>query len=130
WGHLNLKNFDPAAVDNIMLTGFFGQQVCLYMSGTGDMRYAQPGSLTFAGRKLRFAHDAHTIAKSVLDNFQRSAFCLYPCEPNWIYPVCNHYGMVSLTIYDRLFGTRHVEEILPRWTEALETELTDASGSV
>jgi Linalool dehydratase/isomerase len=131
WGHLNFRNFDPAGKDNIMLTAFFGQVVCLYMSNTGDRRYAERGGLPFKlSAKTTFAHDAHSIAKSVIDNFQRSAFCLYPCEPNWIYPICNHNGMTSLVIYDRLFGTAYAESILDRWLHCLRTELSDPAGAV
>ncbi len=131
WGHLNLANPDPAGRDNIMLTGWFGIQVCLYMSNTGDRRYAEPGSLTFRlNERKAFRHDAHTIAQSVARNFQDSAFCLFPCEPNWIYPICNHYGMTSLVIHDRLFGTSYVADNLERWLANLDTEFTDRSGSL
>ena len=47
WGHLNVTDPDPAAKDNIMLTGWLGIQLCMYMSNTGDRRYAEPGSLPF-----------------------------------------------------------------------------------
>ncbi|HYL57411.1 MAG TPA: hypothetical protein VEU51_00970 [Candidatus Acidoferrales bacterium] len=131
WGHLNLTDPDPAAKDNIMLTGWFGIQLCMYMSNTGDRRYAEPGSLPFRRNKHRvFNHDAHTIAQSVMKNFLDSEFCLYPCEPNWVYPICNHYGMTSLKIYDRVFGTKCVPSVLDRWLKSLDTEFTDYSGSV
>jgi hypothetical protein len=131
WGHLNLTNFDPAGKDNIMLTGFYGQAVCLYMSATGDRRYAEPGSLPFQlNEQTTYAHDAHTLARSVIGNFRASPFCLYPCEPNWVYPICNHNGMVSLAIYDRLFGADYVEEIRERWLHALDSELTGPDGGV
>jgi hypothetical protein len=131
WGHLNVTDPDPAAKDNIMLTGWFGIQLCMYMSNTGDRRYAEPGSLPFRRNRHRvFNHDAHTIAQSVMKNFLDSEFCLYPCEPNWVYPICNHYGMTSLAIYDRVFGTRFVPSVLDRWLHNLDTEFTDYSGSV
>jgi hypothetical protein len=128
---LNLTDPDPAARDNIMLTGWFGIQLCMYMSNTGDRRYAEPGSLPFRRNIHRvFHHDAHTIAQSVAKNFLDSEFCLYPCEPNWVYPICNHYGMTSLKIYDRVFGTKYVPGVLDRWLKNLDTEFTDYSGSI
>ncbi|HUY27699.1 MAG TPA: hypothetical protein VMV27_09800 [Candidatus Binataceae bacterium] len=131
WGHLNLTDPDPAAKDNIMLTGWFGIQLCMYMLNTGDRRYAEPGSLPFRRNRHRvFNHDAHTIAQSVMKNFLDSEFCLYPCEPNWVYPICNHYGMTSLVIYDRTFGTKFAASVLERWLKNLDTEFTDYSGSV
>ncbi len=131
WGHLNLTNPDPADKDNIMLTGWFGLQVGMYMLNSGDRRYAEPGSLTFRLNPHRaFAHDLHSIEHSVLRNFLGAPFCLYPCEPNWVYPICNHFGMTSLAVYDRIFGTRYVDAVLENWLKSLDTEFTDYSGSV
>lgn len=131
WGHLNFFNFDPADKDNIMLTGWFGMHVGQYMLNSGDRRYAEPASLTFRlNNKTAYEHDFHSIIESVSRNFDESAFCLFPCEPNWIYPICNHYGMVSLAVHDALFNTTYVDRHLPRWLNMLDTEFTDPSGSI
>ncbi len=133
WGHLNFTNFDPANRDNIMLTGWFGMHVGQYMLNSGDRRYAEPGSLTFRlNDKTAYVHDLHTIIGSVVKNYEHynDQFCLFPCEPNWIYPICNHYGMTSLATHDRLFGTNYVARFLPGWLEKLDTEFTDTSGSI
>lgn len=131
WGHLNVTNFDPAARDNIMLTGWFGLHVAQYMQVTGDRRYAEPGSLTFRlNARKAWSHDIHTIIGSVVDNMNQEAFCLYPCEPNWIYPICNHYAMAGLAGYDALFNSKHVERVRERWLHQLDTEFTDESGSL
>ncbi len=131
WGHLNLTNPDPADKDNIMLTGWFGLHVGMYMLNSGDRRYAEPGSLTFRlNRNRAFAHDLHSMEHSVLRNFLGAPFCLFPCEPNWVYPICNHFGMTSLAVYDRLFGTRYVASTLDNWLKNLDAEFTDYSGSV
>ena len=77
-----------------MLTGWYGMQVGQYILNSGDRRYAEPGALTFRlNERTAFPHDYHTIIQSVVDNFKRSDFCLFPCEPNWVYPICNMYGM-------------------------------------
>jgi hypothetical protein len=133
WGHLNFTNFDPARRDNIMLTGWFGMHVGAYMLNSGDRRYAEPGSLTFRlSRRTAYVHDFHTIVGSVVDNYTRyeDQFCLFPCEPNCMYPICNHYGMTALAAHDRLFGTRYVARFLPSWLDKLDTEFTDSSGSI
>ncbi len=131
WGHFNFSNFDPAAKDNIMLTGYLGMQVNAYMLASGDRRYAEPGSLTFRlNERTAYPHSSHTLAQSVLDNLGRSDFCLYPCEPNWIYPVCNMYGMSSLAAHDAVFGTQYVPRMLPQWMANLEREFTDEKGSL
>ncbi|HYA34265.1 MAG TPA: hypothetical protein VEF03_01545 [Candidatus Binataceae bacterium] len=131
WGHLNLTNPDPANWDNIMLTGWLGLHIGMYMSASGDRRYAEQGSLTFRmNRNRAFHHDIHSLERSVMQNFQNSQFCLYPCEPNWIYPICNHYGMTSLVLYDRLFGASHSTFVMNRWLDNLDREFTDDSGSL
>jgi hypothetical protein len=131
WGHLNFSDFDPARKDNIMLTGWYGMHVGQYMLNSGDRRYAEPGALTFRlNDRTAYAHDYHTIIRSVVDNFNRSDFCLFPCEPNWVYPICNMYGMSALAGHDRLYGTTYVKDLLPRWQRMLETEFTDGKGSL
>jgi hypothetical protein len=131
WGHLNFSNFDPAAKDNIMLTGYYGMQVNQYMLASGDRRYAEPGSLSFRlSDQVVYPHDAHTLVDSIRNNQARSDFCLYACEPNWVYPVCNMYGMSALASHDRLFGTHYSATILPRWLDSLRAEFTDAKGTI
>jgi hypothetical protein len=131
WGHLNFTNWDPAARDNIMLTGWFGAHVGGYMLASGDRRYLEPGSLTFRlNAKTAYRHDFTTLVRSVVDNYESAEFGHYPCEPNWIYPICNHYGMLALATSDALLDTDHVSNILPRWLEKLDTEFTDSSGSI
>jgi hypothetical protein len=133
WGHLNVTNFDPANHDNIMLTGWLGMHVGQYMLNSGDRRYAEPGSLTFRlNSRTAYPHNYQSIINSVTQNYAsyESQFCLYPCEPNWIYPICNHYGMTALATHDRLFGSNYVGRFLPKWLEKLDTEFTGPSGSI
>jgi hypothetical protein len=116
-----------------MLTGWFGMHVGQYMLNSGDRSHAEPGALTFRlNARTAYHHDFHSLIGSVVANYARDEpeFCLYPCEPNWIYPICNHYGMTSLAVHDRLFDTRYVERFLPGWLAKLDTEFTDASGSI
>lgn len=131
WGHLNFTDWNPAARDNIMLTGWFAAHVGQYMLATGDRRYMEPGSLTFRlNRRQSWAHDFTTIVGSVSDNYARADFGLFACEPNWIYPICNHYGMLALVTHDALTGSKLVDRHLPGWIRGLDTEFTDASGSI
>ncbi|HJP37169.1 MAG TPA: hypothetical protein QF901_14415 [Gammaproteobacteria bacterium] len=131
WGHLNFSNFDPVDKDNIMLTGWFGMQVGQYMLNSGDRRYAERGSLTFRlNERTTYEHNLQSMMNSIEQNIAASNFCLYPCEPNWIYPVCNHMGMAALASADAVFGTAKVPEILPLWLRMLDAEFTDGSGSI
>jgi len=131
WGHLNFSDWNPAGRDNIMLTGWFGAHVGQYMLATGDRRYLEPGSLTFRLDDRRvWAHDYRTIVGSVDENYTRADFGHYACEPNWIYPICNHYAMLALVTHDAITGSDLVGRHLPNWLDKLDTEFTNEDGSV
>ncbi|MET0987625.1 MAG: hypothetical protein ABW034_19695 [Steroidobacteraceae bacterium] len=139
WDYWRLENlwgnfkYDPNPVgkDNIMLTGYFGMQVALYMLNTGDKRYAERGSLTFRWNdRTAYEHDIHTITESVLWNFNANPFCLFPCEPNWIYTGCNFRGIMNVAVYDSVFGTRHLAKIKPSFLEHFDREFSTPSGGV
>jgi hypothetical protein len=131
WGHFNFTHHDPVVRDNIMLSGWYGMHVGQYTLNSGDRRYADEGSLTFKlnDRKV-YPHDLHTVVDSVAKNFAKNPFCLFPCEPNWVYPICNMYGMSSLAVHDAAFGTSYVRTALPQWLKMLEAEFTDLKGSI
>ncbi|TDH48006.1 hypothetical protein E2F47_25520 [Mycobacterium eburneum] len=117
WGNLRL-NADPVGKDNIMLTGFFGLQVGLYTALTGDQRYLQPGGLSFG----RYEHDLHDVVGSLVGNYARAPYTLFPCEPNWIYTACNFRGMGALQVYDRITGSAHFDAVAEEFRERLEVE--------
>lgn len=128
WGHLRY-NPDPVPRDNIMLTGWLGYQIASYVSNTGDDCFSKPGSITFRHpRGPEYAYDLHSIVGALVENFERSDFTLYPCEPNWIYALCNGYGILPLPIHDRLFGTDHAERLLPRFRRGFEDEFLSVDG--
>ncbi len=128
WGHLRY-NPDPVPRDNIMLTGWLGYQLASYVSNTGDTRYSEPGSITFRHpRGHEYRYDLHSLTQALVDNFERSDFTLYPCEPNWIYALCNGYGVLPLAMHDRLFGTDYAERILPAFRRGFENEFLSVDG--
>lgn len=130
WGNFSF-NFDPCGKDNIMLTGFYGLQICLYMSSSGDRRYAEPGSLTFVYNDNKvYKHDIHSVIGSIVKNYAEQEFTLYPCEPNWVYTPCNFMGMKALAIYDRLFGTSHFKKVFAGFIDKLDAEFTQVDASI
>jgi hypothetical protein len=128
WGHLKY-NPDPIPRDNIMTSGWLAYQMASYISNTGDERYSQPGSITFAHpRGQRYEYDFHSICKVLARNFEDSDFTLFPCEPNWIYALCNGYGVLPLPVHDRLYGTEYCERVLPRFRKHFEDEFMSVDG--
>jgi hypothetical protein len=131
WGKLNFTNWDPADRDNIMLTGWLGMHVGQYMLNSGDRRYLEPGSLTFRlNDRKAWKHDFNTLCGSVTSNYDTAEFGLFACEPNWLYPICNHYGMGALAVQDAVCGTGNLPRYLPGWFRQTKAEFTDESGSI
>ena len=112
WGNLRW-NPDPIVDDNVMYSGYLGLMLGLYETMTGDRRYHEPGCLRLRWNAHRtFDHDFGTITDALVDNFTRSRLAQFPCEPNWIYPMCNTFGANSLLAYDRLRHTDHAGPIV------------------
>ena len=129
WGNLRW-NPDPADRENVMLTGFMGLQVGMYES-LNDDRYSRPGALTFTWDDRRvYPHSLTTLAESVHRNMLGSDFTLFPCEPNWIYTVCNTFGLNTMLMHDRLHGTRLTGDIAKRLQHSYDTEFTRPDGRI
>lgn len=131
WGHFSPRECDPVARDNIMVTGFLLQGVALYTGVTGDSRYTRPGSLTFqVTRDKAYSYDLHSMDAAVVAQWARNPWCLFPCEPNWIYTMCNLQGRLGQAVYDRVFGTGRARDTAARFEESLDRNFTEADGSI
>ncbi len=112
WGNLRWTP-DPIGHDNVMYSGYLGLMLGLYETMTGDRRYHEPGCLRLRWNADRaFDHDFGTLTDALVDNFARSRLGQYPCEPNWIYPMCNTFAVNALLIYDRLRHTNHAGPVV------------------
>ncbi|HEY2735776.1 MAG TPA: hypothetical protein VGI70_17380, partial [Polyangiales bacterium] len=140
WGYWKYENAfgnlrfgaDPMAPDthdNVMYSGWFAAMIGMYASNTGDDRYDAPGAITLRGPRGReYVYDWPAVVRILANNFERSAFTLFPCEPNWIYPLCNTYAGIGLRIHDRLRGTDHWSRLEADYRKGLEDEFTEADG--
>ncbi|EXJ90168.1 hypothetical protein A1O3_03237 [Capronia epimyces CBS 606.96] len=130
WGKFS-TDFDPVKKENIMVTGFLLQGVALHVANTGDQHYAQPGSLKFQiTEKQAYEYDIHSLAQAIAKQWAEEEFCLFACEPNWIYTPCNLQGMTGMVVYDRIFGTSYSKNLLPRFEASLVTNFTEPDGSI
>lgn len=131
WGNLRW-NGDPMAPythDNVMYSGWLAAMIGMYASNTGDDRYDAPGSITLREPSgATYVYDWPGVVRIVADNFARSAFTLFACEPNWIYPLCNTYAGIGVRIYDRLRGTDQWARIEADYRRGLAEEFTQADG--
>lgn len=127
WGNLD-SNPDPIRRDNIMFSAYLGQMIGMYQTLSGDTRYNQPGALTFRTRNHSAQYSLQSLNNRIFENFQRSEFCLYPCEPNWSYTMCNPFGLNSLLLNDRLLGSALLPQLEERYEHNLRQEFTFANG--
>ncbi|HZE67708.1 MAG TPA: hypothetical protein VE081_13810 [Sporichthyaceae bacterium] len=127
WGNLD-RNADPVDNDeNVMLTGFWGLQIGMY-AALNDTRYSAPGALTFRDGGHEYPHDFGTLAERCHRNVAGSEFALFPCEPNWIYSICNTFGMNTQLLHDRLHGTNYAGRSIPRLRASFDAEFTRPDG--
>jgi hypothetical protein len=130
WGNLR-RDKEPIPVGgNIMLTGFYGLQVGMYTT-LNDDRYTRPGSLEFRwDEDTAFRHDLGSLAANVRENVSRSAFGLYPCEPNWIYTICNTFGLNTVLAQEHLAPTGESSATQERLRAAYESEFLRPDGRI
>ncbi|TDH47990.1 hypothetical protein E2F47_25590 [Mycobacterium eburneum] len=128
WGNLDF-NHDPVPRDNIMLTGFMALALGMYGITTGRDDFDQPGSLTFRWNdRKEYDYNFGGIAQALHRNYRRSDFGLFPCEPNWIYSICNTMGALGLASYDRTHGTDLAGDILDDFRRGINEEFTAPDG--
>ena len=128
WGNLTL-NADPILRDNIMYTGFVGAQIAWFQATTGDMRYSQPGAFTLqTPRGEVFAHDFGTMTDALMRGWNASPYTLMPCEPNWVYPMCNAIGANAVRARDAQQDGTLWSGIAGDFENGLTRELMDADG--
>lgn len=135
WRGLNLVGNldghpDPLRKDNIMFSGFTGDQINMYVAATGDRRFDEPGSLTFVWKDGReFAYDHRSWMEAVQRNFADSRLGFFPCEPGWAFAACNTIGAQALLGYDSTHGTSMWAEVEERWRRTLLDEYLLPDGN-
>lgn len=129
WGNGRV-NPDPMVRENIMITGWYALALGAYQLTTGDRSIDSDGSLPFRwSKRTVYEYSFPKIATTLVENFNASELCFYPCEPNWVFSYCNEEGMAGLILYDRFHGTNHAEPLLPTFLARMEQEFTGADGA-
>lgn len=105
WGDFTDRGFgsDPISHQNIMYKGHLNLMYGLYQLATGDQRYAREYSW---------------LTQQIADELRLHHAGKYEgvtCEPNAWFVECNVIGMMSLHIYDTLYGTTFTENEV-QWT--------------
>jgi hypothetical protein len=129
WGNLRLNSDPVDTAENVMLTGFWGVVLGMYES-LNDDRYCAPGALTFRHGSTAYEHDFGAVARVLHRNVMQSDYALFACEPNWIYSVCNTFGLNTLLAHDRLHSTGTAEPARTRLRAAMDAEFTRPDGNI
>lgn len=128
WGNGRI-NPDPMVRENIMISGWFALTLGAHQVSSGDRCFDAPGSLAFRWKAGKvFSYDFPKIVETLVGNFNKSAMCLFPCEPNWVFAYCNEQGLSGLKLFDRVHGTDHAQRLLPLFRQRLDEEFTRADG--
>lgn len=139
WSYWRLENIwgnfktdpNPFIKDNIMYYGWYAAMLGLHQLNFGDDRFSRPGG-------IRLEHPNGTVYETsfpdicqlILRNMEGSDFCLFPCEPRWIYPICNNFGALALRCHDRLYGTALWDRVKDRYRKGLEEEFITLTGRI
>ncbi|PXA86462.1 hypothetical protein DMC47_34800 [Nostoc sp. 3335mG] len=130
WGNFKADK-NPVHIDNIMLTGFLGVSLGLFETASGTSPFKAPGSLTFRwDEQTAFPYSHSTMLEEVVKNFRRYDYGWFPCEPRWIYSMCNLVGRTSLALHDGRHGTDYVGAIGDRFERTMEEEMMLPDGRV
>lgn len=137
WKYWRVENFvgnlrwdaDPVKRENIMYSGWWGLAIGAYERVTGDLSFSAPGALTLTeNANTAYVYDYGSMMNIVANNFAASDLCLYPCEPNWVFSICNLYGMTGLLMHDKVHNTQLGRQRLPQFNRIFEQEFTMAEG--
>ncbi len=125
WGNLKL-GADPIKQDNIMYSGFVALQMLLQPNRDENMntlRCTHPDG-------QRFHYTIHEMIERLVAQYQHAFYGLLPCEPNWIYPLCNMMTACAIQAYDARYGTQHWASVQAHFEGALESDYIAANGAI
>ncbi|MFA7594878.1 MAG: hypothetical protein WCY92_00875 [Novosphingobium sp.] len=130
WGNLRIDK-NPVHIDNIMLSGFLGVSLGLFETASGTSPFREPGSLTFRwDENTAFSYSHETMLGEIVKNAKRYDYGWFPCEPRWIYSMCNLVGLTALELHDARHGTKMAEEIGKRFEQTMEEEMMLPDGRI
>lgn len=130
WGNFQISR-NPVSIDNIMLSGFLGVSLGLFETSSGTSPFSAPGALTFRwDEQIAFPYNHEGMLKEVQKNYQRYDLGWFPCEPRWVYSMCNLVGRTSLALHDARHGTNLLGPIHDRFEKTMTEEMMMADGRI
>lgn len=127
WGNFKL-DANPVGKDNVMYTGWLAAMLGEYMMATGDRYWLENPLVLKHPKGKEFRYNFSDLVENMVENIKGSDFCLYPCEPNWIYPMCNNFAAIAVNSHDTLMGTNHWEGIKHNFKEHFDQDFMTLDG--
>ncbi len=117
-------SMDPVAKNNIMLKGYLLQSAALYDVLYRDGVYDKPDAFTFkylAGTwgngPVTFRYSLPDLAQIVHQEYAETNYIGVQCEPNRIFPTCNHPPILGLLNFDQSHGTSYAADVMPKFKQ-------------
>jgi hypothetical protein len=130
WGNFKADK-NPVHIDNIMLTGFLGVSLGMFETASGTSPFSAPGALTFRwDEQTAFPYSHASMLEEVVKNYRRYDYGWFPCEPRWIYSMCNLVGRTALELHDKRHGTGYAGAIAERFEKTMVEEMMLPDGRV
>ncbi|MEM1275547.1 MAG: hypothetical protein AAGH74_03410 [Pseudomonadota bacterium] len=130
WGNFD-RNPDPIRCDNIMFKGFLVTQMALARNAAGTRACEMDRRLTFRQSDQRvFEYDLDQIIRILEQEYATCRFGLLPCEPNWIFPLCNAITACGIRATDSRWRETRWAQLVDRFEHALSTEFTFPNGQL
>jgi hypothetical protein len=126
WGNFD-TNGDPFARDNIMYSGFVAAQL-LYQQKAVSYPVKAPAMTCTSKSGDSYYYDIHDIIGGLVDQYKQASYGLLPCEPNWVFPLCNAITATAIRAYDAVYHTTHWADIAPAFQQHLEAEFISPNG--
>ena len=124
-------NPDPIVRDNIMLSGWLLNQIGEMEAASGSTKFDEPDSLRFVWRDGRvFSYDHHSLAEVVAKNFVSADLGLFPCEPGWVFSVCNTIAAEGMKGYETAHDSDLYRRISPALRAGLFEEMMTPDGAI
>ncbi len=128
WGNFD-TNGDPFARDNIMYSGFVAAQLLYQQKAVSYPLDDDAMALTCTSKDGQvFSYTIHEIIEGLVDQYKQAGYGLLPCEPNWVFPLCNAITVTAIRAYDATYETDHWDSIAPAFRAHLEAEFIDSRG--
>ncbi len=126
WGNLR-RDADPIAQGNIMYAGFVAAQIALRANACG---YPFDATRVQISGGQSFVYSQPEIIETLTRQFETARLGLLPCEPNWVYPLCNLITATAIRAYANRHGSDHWARISAPLQRGLAAEFLAANGDL